>query len=347
MAPHARYFEYRREESGRLPASASALPLLLPRLLSPLSSSQMYPIAHLPGRSEGGWHEGGNPFDLRDSPLSLLTSHMDSMMNGMMGPSLLAGRGFSRGSAFGGGRPSPTLGAAGGGAVSFSSCSYSCSSGPGGRSVQYSSSSHGVQRPGEEMVHETHRNYMDSSGHEKIGVSRGIGNRGRSIVAERKPDGSEERTDNLLNVSDGTSFDREWSANATSQHVTQAHTLARSQLHRPTSLLGGGVAARSFAPQPAQTSADRAAARQGHNIYNQQRERLLADARAQRQQLERQSQARPPSHGKPQVNPPPQLGYRPPSASRSCRGSAASGDGNDAHYASRLAQREARRAGLY
>merc|ERR1719247_2291499 len=118
-------------------------------------------------------------------------------------------------------------GMGGGSSYSCSSCCYSSSSsGPGGQPqvVQYSSSSHGMQRPGEEMVSETHRNYRDSGGQEKIGVSRRIGDRGRSFVAERNADGTEQRTDNLINVRDGTSFDSEWRGNSAATHINEART---------------------------------------------------------------------------------------------------------------------------
>merc|ERR1719198_1201696 len=105
---------------------------------------------------------------------------------------------------------------------SCSSCCYSSSSSNNGGQphvVQYSSSSHGVQRPGEEMVSETHRNYRDSTGQEKLGVSRRIGDRGRSVVAERNADGTEQRTDNLINVHDGSRFDAEWRGNSTASAI--------------------------------------------------------------------------------------------------------------------------------
>ena len=115
-----------------------------------------------------------------------------------------------------------SMGGGGGGCYSSSSCCYSSSSsGPGGQPhvVQYSSSSHGMQRPGEELVAETHRNYRDSTGTEKLGVSRRIGDRGRSVVAERQADGREERRDNLYNVNDGTAFDSEWRGNSTATQI--------------------------------------------------------------------------------------------------------------------------------
>merc|ERR1719243_86800 len=107
------------------------------------------------------------------------------------------------GSMMGGGGSMRGGGGGGGSSDSCSSCCYSSSSSSNGGQphvVQYSSSSHGMQRPGEEMVSETHRNYRDSTGQEKLGVSRRIGERGRSVTAERQANGMEERRDNLFNV---------------------------------------------------------------------------------------------------------------------------------------------------
>ncbi|KAL3921091.1 MAG: hypothetical protein SGPRY_005020 [Prymnesium sp.] len=310
----------------------------------------MYPIGPRGNRQDGMQDFGfGSPFGMMNAHNSMF-AQMDQMMNSMMGPGMLSA--FPPGRSLG--DPLQSMMGTGAGGASYSSCSFSCSSGPG-HSVQYSSSSHGVQRPGEEMVHETRRNYQDSSGTEKLGVTRGIGNRGRSIVAERMPDGTETRTDNLLNVTDGTSFDREWGSNAVSQHVTHAHTQARTQLRgAPVSSLGGGM--QSLPPaRPTQSNADRLAARKGHELYAQQKERLLADARAQRQpqpdtRAQRQRQPQEPAQtlrSRQQVGPSApssllsctMLDHRP--LSRSCSNS------GDAQVASRLAQREARRAGLY
>ena len=271
----------------------------------------MYPIARGGGRRQDGFQRD-NPFEMMNSQMSMLSSQMDRMMNGMTGPPGGGFGGSMMGGGFGGFDSMMGGGGGGGGGMSFSSCSYSCSSGgPGGRTVTYSSSSHGVQRPGEDMVRESHRNYQDSSGRERIGVSRTIGNRGRSIVAERNPDGTEVRTDNVLNVADGTTFDREWSQNRTSQHVTQAHTQARTQVRgQPMgslhggggSLLGGGAPMlRHAEPMPTQTREDREAARQGHALYNQQRDKMIADARAQSQQQERQPSNRGQSSNRNQV----------------------------------------------
>ena len=58
----------------------------------------------------------------------------------------------------------------------------------------------GVQRPGEEMVSETHRNYRDSTGQEKLGVSRRIGDRGGSVVAARGADGAPGGTDENADI---------------------------------------------------------------------------------------------------------------------------------------------------
>merc|ERR1719326_2621768 len=126
------------------------------------------------------------------------------------------------------------MGSMGGGGASYSSsscCYSSSSSGPGGQPhvVQYSSSSHGMQRPGEEMVSETHRNYRDSTGTEKLGVSRRIGDRGRSVVAERQANGMEERRDNLFNVQDGSAFDNEWRGNSAATAINNSRTQMRTQ----------------------------------------------------------------------------------------------------------------------
>lgn len=300
-------------------------------------------------RRGGGSGRPANPFEMMDLHMSQMMQHMDSMsmggfagrgggslINQMMGPTGLMGGMGGMGSMFGTGMPV--------GGCSYSSSSYSCSSGgPGGHSVEYSSSSHGLQRPGEQMVRETHRNYRDSSGQEALGVSRHIGDRGRSVVAERAADGRETRTNNLINIEDGTAFDREWRSNAGANAVTQARMQSRST----GSALGGPAATFALAAppptRPHQTESDRAAAREAHRQYEQQRDKLIADARRQR---EGQTIAAVPSRGAGV----PALtlagdasGYgRHPSSSRT------SGTrGGDEALASRLAQQEARRAGLY
>merc|ERR1719198_485390 len=150
---------------------------------------------------------------------------------------------------------------------SCSSCCYSSSSSSNGGQphvVQYSSSSHGMQRPGEEMVSETHRNYQDSTGVEKLGVSRRIGDRGRSVTAERHANGHEERRDNVINTSDGTAFDREWRGNSSATAINNQRTQMRSvqgaTAHAP--MLGFGAATHAMPSQPQITSSERAAARE-------------------------------------------------------------------------------------
>lgn len=240
------------------------------------------------------------------------------------------------------------MGGGGGGcSYSSSSCCYSSSSsGPGGQPhvVQYSSSSQGVQRPGEEMVHETHRNYRDSTGQEQIGVSRRIGDRGRSIVAERRGDGTEQRTDNLVNVNDGTQFDREWRGNSAATQLNQARTQMASITHGrrgldpfgmsdmpAMGLLGGGGGGGRTQHRPTLTNEDREAARAGARLHEEQRARIIDEARKQREGATSGARAAA-------------IGYsggggrgEPPSH----RG------GGDAAMASRLAREEARRAGMY
>merc|ERR1719198_2696249 len=164
---------------------------------------------------------------------------------------------------------------------SCSSCCYSSSSSSNGGQphvVQYSSSSHGMQRPGEEMVSETHRNYSDSTGVEKLGVSRRIGDRGRSITAERQANGHEERRDNLINMQDGSSFDREWRGNASATAINQQRTQMRSMTSAAPPALGYGASAAPHATQarPQITSAERDAARAAGRAHEQQRERMVA-----------------------------------------------------------------------
>merc|ERR1719393_1211488 len=102
------------------------------------------------------------------------------------------------------------MGVGGGGSCStYSYSSYSSSSSSNGgrpRVVQYTESSHGIRRPGEEAVTESQGKYSDSSGNERLNISRTIGNRGRAMVAERRADGTERRTDNVINVPDGPHF---------------------------------------------------------------------------------------------------------------------------------------------
>ena len=170
-------------------------------------------------RGEGQGHREHNPFEMMNTHMTQMQNMMDSAFGGdpFGGHS---GRGGGRsgrggGDPFGGhggmgmmmdqmmgggmmGGSMMNMGGGGGGAQwSSSSCCYSSSSSGGGGQphvVQYSSSSHGMQRPGEEMVQESHRNYRDSSGQEQLGVSRRVGDRGRAVVAERRADGTEQRT---------------------------------------------------------------------------------------------------------------------------------------------------------
>lgn len=100
-------------------------------------------------------------------------------------------------------------------------------------------------------------------------------------------------------------------------------------------MLGGGGFAPAIAMRgsPQQTSADREAAREGARLHEQQRQRLIAEARQQREGASRQPapaaidhRNRPPSHR---------------------GGGGTSHRSSDEAVASRLAQQEARRAGLF
>ena len=286
----------------------------------------------------GGGHRGGSMMDRMDTMMggSMLggMGGIDSMMGSMMG-------------SMGGG------GGGGGYSCSSSCCSYS-SGGAGGQSVQYSSSSHGVQRPGEAAVQETHHNYRDSSGREKLGVERRIGDRGRSFVAERGTDGTERRVDNLVNVQEGSQFDREWQGNAAASSIANTRTTQRAQprgaLLDAGSVFGAPSAhahAAPRAPRPQQTDSDRAAARQGAAAHAQQRDRMVAEARAARAQQHQQPSA-PAAHGSRRALPQPASHSSHHASSYHGGGGGGRGGGaDDAAYASRLAAQEARRAGLY
>jgi len=270
-------------------------------------------------------------------------SQMDQMMTQMCGGSMLGGRGGSMlgGSMLGGGllgQMDQMMSAGGGSGLGGGSCcssSYCCSSSSaGGRTVQYSQSSHGVRQPGQEWVSETQKNYHDSAGAEKIGVSRTIGNRGRSIVAERGADGTERRTDNVRGYEDGSAFDRDWQGNAGAATIAQSRTAHRS-LAGPggaaSSVFYGRPAAvgyRAEPPQraPTQTDADRAAAREGRAHYEREQRRMIDEA-----QRDRQRQGQGQSGGVARV------GYR----------HGGGGGADDARLAQRYAREEARRAGMH
>jgi len=317
-------------------------------------------------------HDGGsNPFEMADSMMSQM---MGSMMGGgmlgggMMGGGMLGG-GMGRGGLLGGmdgamtqmmeGSRNGVGGSGGGSSYSYSSCCVSSSSAGGAagqpRTVHYSQTSHGMQRRGEEMVSETYRNYTDGTGNEKLGVSRTIGDRGRSIVAERSSDGTERRTDNLRNVNDGSAFDRDWSRHGTVAALNQrreqtSHLMPQLTL-APGPFESAGRYSHGLSERPVQTDGDRAVARQGRIAYEQQRNRMVAEARRQRQgelgNPDRGAGTSQYTQHRQQQVPVPQLG---PAGGSSGVHSGAGGTRryeSDARLASRYAEVEARRAGLY
>ena len=299
------------------------------------------------GGGGGDRHRGqSNPFEMMDSHMSQMQTMMDGAFGGR-GQDPFAGMMGGRDSLLGGGglgsmtdsMMSAHAGGGGGCSYSSSSCCYSSSSsGPGGQPhvVQYSSSSHGTRLPGQDMVQETHRNYHDSTGQEQLGVSRRIGDRGRSMVAERRADGTEQRTDNLINVNDGTAFDNEWRGNAGATHINNARTQMRTLQQQgggdPFGSMLMGPGGRSHQqPRPQLTNEDREAARAGARLHEHNKQRIMEEARKQRD-------------GTTAAAARPQLGYQSRGSGHSMARGARGGD--DA-LASRLAADEARRAGLY
>ena len=110
--------------------------------------------------------------------------------------------------------------------VRFSSSSYAYSyRGPGGPDgapahFEYTAQSRGVAGPRVETVTETKRSYKDSTGRERHGVSRTVGDRGRRVTRERDGVSGEERCeDRLLATEDGDAFDRDWAAAAAVHRV--------------------------------------------------------------------------------------------------------------------------------
>lgn len=110
--------------------------------------------------------------------------------------------------------------------VRFSSSSYAYSyRGPGGPDgapahFEYTAQSRGVAGPRVETVTETKRSYKDSTGRERHGVSRTVGDRGRRVTRERDGVSGEERCeDRLLATEDGEAFDRDWAAAAAASEL--------------------------------------------------------------------------------------------------------------------------------
>ena len=110
--------------------------------------------------------------------------------------------------------------------VRYSSSSYTYSYRSGGSDAggdanttpaqhfEYTAQSRGVH-DGRHAVTETKRSYRDSTGRERHGVARTVGDRGRHVTRERDGSSGEERCeDRLLATEDGDGFDRDWSAAA-------------------------------------------------------------------------------------------------------------------------------------
>jgi len=154
--------------------------------------------------------------------------------------------------------------------VSYTKSSYSTSySGRGGQHVEYSSSTRASQVAGSERVTETKRSYRDSTGFEKHGIARTVGDRGRNVVRTCDSQMRETAQDRLLNCSDGTAFDREWEAAASRAALTGG----------PRALSGGD---RFESARPALSNEDRDLLRQGRETYERQTQRIIEEARRHR-----------------------------------------------------------------
>lgn len=158
----------------------------------------------------------------------------------------------------------------GAGSCSFTSCCYSSSTGPDGRTIEYSSTTTGGRQGQAPLVSETQQQYVDSDGLEKLGVARRIGerydarsrawasapcgcaltrpsrdpahasrafphpaaapSRGRSIVAERRGNGEEQKVQTLqhLQEDEASAFDQEWQQQAERVRMPRAAQVATS-----------------------------------------------------------------------------------------------------------------------
>ena len=192
----------------------------------------------------------------------------------------LAGRaGWTDAGGLAGGRG--RTGASQGNASAATSVShYRCYGGASG--VEVTSTSVGVRdgRTGE-TVTETRRTYRDSTGYEKLGVARTLGNRGRDVVRERDASGAERARDTLhgLGEAEKAAFDREWRERAEAVR------------------LGAGASAlRLSARPPPPTLEEREAARAGRRAFEEQTQRVVEEARRVRA-----TATQPPSRRAPQT----------------------------------------------
>eukprot|EP00242_Pyramimonas_sp_CCMP2087_P014764 CAMPEP_0198203386 /NCGR_PEP_ID=MMETSP1445-20131203/6670_1 /TAXON_ID=36898 /ORGANISM="Pyramimonas sp., Strain CCMP2087" /LENGTH=307 /DNA_ID=CAMNT_0043874761 /DNA_START=237 /DNA_END=1161 /DNA_ORIENTATION=- len=167
----------------------------------------------------------------------------------------------------------PSPGAFRGGSGSSYSTSYTSSSSRGadGKTVQYSSTSRSSKQGGNPAVSETKRNFKDSTGFERIGISRTVGERGRKLVRTRDASGNETCDDNLLGVADGSAFDSEWERAATDARL--------NQLGRGPGLRAGSGPGLGYPPNPRPPENERRIAREGRQAYEQQHARIVDDAR--------------------------------------------------------------------
>ena len=97
---------------------------------------------------------------------------------------------------------------------------------------EYESFSRGIRAEGrggldKVLVSETHRSYQDSTGLQRLGLARTLGDQGRSLTRERLASGEERSYHNYsrLEASEAEAFDRTWQEAATTNELDRVRFL--------------------------------------------------------------------------------------------------------------------------
>ena len=144
------------------------------------------------------------------------------------------------------------------------------------------------QRQGRTLVSETHRTYTNSFGYERVGISRTLGEQGRSLMRERWSNGTERTTQKFggtLQSSQAEAFDNTWQDVAMTHHLDQVPFLkgssVRQQIRHNT---------RNERREGRRHEEEREIARRGRDMFNQHTENIIRQAREQQRQQQRQHQ---------------------------------------------------------
>ena len=141
---------------------------------------------------------------------------------------------------------------------------------------EYESFSRGIRAEGRGGLHkvlisETHRTYQDSTGLERLGLARTLGDQGRSLTRERLASGEERSYHNYsrLEASEAEAFDRTWQEAATTNELDRVRFLKGPSRGR----------ALHQRPRGAATEEERAIARRGRQMFDEHTAQLVRRAR--------------------------------------------------------------------